>query len=73
MAPRERKPQPIGEKYHDHCHCEPVPVFRGQSIADVSPRLADYQEMYDKAVADAGTRADARKVLSAMRRIYKVR
>ena len=68
-----QNPREIGEKYHDHCYCEPIAVFPGQSITDVSPDFEQFQEMYAKATAEAGTSTDARAILSAMRRVYKVR
>jgi hypothetical protein len=59
-------------KYHNHCDCEAVPVFPGQSTADVSPKFGDYEDMYSKAVADAGTRRDLKKILASMRHLYGV-
>jgi len=63
-----------GAKYHDHCDCEAVPVFPGAATAvDVSPNIEDYQDMYRKATADAGTHSDTKKILASMRRIHGLR
>lgn len=67
-APRGN--QPIGEKYHNHCDCEPVAIFPGQSAADVSPNFHDYQDQYYKAAADAGTHRDTKKILASMRQLH---
>lgn len=58
------------KKYHKHCDCEAVPIFPGQDVTEVSPNITDYQDMYHKAAADAGTRADAKKVLASMRKLH---
>lgn len=63
----------IGEKYHDHCYCEPVAIFPGQTPSDVSPKFNDYLDMYDKGTADAGTHRDTKKILAAMRSIHGLR
>jgi hypothetical protein len=34
------------------------------------PNIGDYQDMYHKAAADAGTRSDAKKVLASMRKLH---
>ncbi|MBY0440979.1 MAG: hypothetical protein K2Q25_02390 [Mycobacteriaceae bacterium] len=57
-------------KFHDHCDCEAVPVFPDQIAADVSPKIGDYQDMYYKAAADAGTHSDAKKILASMRTLH---
>ena len=62
-----------GSKFHDHCDCEAVPIFGGVGaggIEDVSPNFADYQDMYYKAAADAGTHRDAKKILASMRKLH---
>jgi len=59
-----------GTKYHNHCDCEAVPVFPGQSAADVSPNIDDYQDMYRKGAADAGTHRDTKKILASMRKLH---
>ena len=65
----------VGEEYHDHCHCEPMPVFGNTigGVEEVSPNFTNYQEMYAKASAEAGSSNDTKAILSAMRRVYKVR
>lgn len=72
VASRSGKRQ-LGEKYHDHCDCEPVPLFRGQDEWDVSPNFGDYQDMYYKAAADAGTYKDPKAILASMRQLYGVK
>lgn len=57
----------LGEKYHDHCSCIAVPVFK-----QMPPSAADYYEMYAKAAANAGT-GDLKSILASMRQIYNVR
>lgn len=59
-----------GEKFHKHCHCEAVPVFPGQSATDVSPGIGDYNDMYAKGAADAGTHRDTKKILASMRKLH---
>jgi hypothetical protein len=62
-----------GEKYHDHCRCEPVPIFPGQGAGDVSPNFGDFQDMYYKSAANAGTHRDPKAILAAMRQLYNVK
>lgn len=62
-----------GHKYHNNCHCEPVMIFPGQTVDEVSPKIADYQDMYYKATAEAGTSRDVKKILAAMRSIHGLR
>lgn len=62
----------IGEKYHDHCDCEPMPLLAGQTEWEISPNFGDYQDKYYKASANAGTSTDTRKILAAMRQLYDV-
>lgn len=62
-----------GEKYHDHCDCEAVPIFPGQVSADVSPNFNDYQDMYYKGAADAGTHRDMKKILASMRKLHDLK
>jgi hypothetical protein len=64
---------PVGQKYHTGCDCEPVPVFPGQEPIDVSPRFNDYQDMYFKASADAGSSSNTKKILVSMRQLYGVK
>jgi hypothetical protein len=58
-----------GTKYHDHCDCEAVPIFPGTATSDVSPNIGDYQDLYYKAAAAAGTHSDTKKILAQMRQI----
>lgn len=32
-------------KYHDHCHCQPIPVFVGQRF-ELSPHAAEWDRLY---------------------------
>lgn len=57
-------------KYHKHCECVAVPIFPGSDAADLSPNIGDYQDLYQKGAADAGTRADTKKVLASMRKLH---
>lgn len=58
----------LGSKYHSHCSCIAVPVFD-----EPPPGQQDAREMYEKAAANAGTAADTKKVLAAMRQLYDVK
>lgn len=60
----------IFNTYHKHCDCVAVPIFPGQNIVDISPKIGDYQDMYYKAAADAGTHRDPKKVLASMRKLH---
>lgn len=57
-------------KYHKHCDCEAVPIFSSLDLADVSPNMGDYVDMYRKAAADAGTHSDTKKILASMRKLH---
>lgn len=70
---KSRGSQAQGDKYHDHCDCEPVAIFPGQDESDVSPNFDDYQDMYYKGTADAGTHRDAKKILASMRKVNGLR
>lgn len=59
-----------GGKYHNHCDCDAVPVFPGDDPHELSPNMPDYQDMYYKATADAGTHSDTSKILASMRRLH---
>jgi hypothetical protein len=59
-----------GDKYHDHCDCEAVPVWPGDNARDFSPNFQDFQDMYQKATADAGTSSDTKKILAKMRELH---
>jgi hypothetical protein len=60
----------IFNTYHKHCDCVAVPIFPGQNIEDISPKIGDYQDMYYKAAADAGTHRDPKKILASMRKLH---
>jgi hypothetical protein len=53
-------------QYHKHCTCIAVPVFGDELPAGQK----DHNDMYQKAAADAGTSANAKKVLASMRKLY---
>jgi hypothetical protein len=57
-----------GDKFHKRCDCEAVALYPGDGALDVSPNMSDFQDMYEKAAADAGTHSDANKILAAMRK-----
>lgn len=61
----------IGDKYHDHCHCVPVPVW---SNADYQPApyVADWEADYAAARRQAGS-SDPSQILSKMREISGAR
>lgn len=56
--------QPIGEKYHDDCHCTTVPVFPGQRY-EPAPYVKKWEDAY--AEAPPGSSSDLKKTLSSMR------
>lgn len=47
-----------GEKYHTDCDCEPVAVFPGQDISEISPNMGDYLKLYNGARRAARRNAD---------------
>lgn len=59
-----------GKTYHKNCDCEAVPIFPHIDVAEVSPNIGDYRDMYDKATADAGTHSDTKKILASMRALH---
>lgn len=59
-----------GETYHKNCDCQAMPVFPGDNAHELSPNMADYQDMYYKGTADAGTHSDAKKILASMRQLH---
>jgi len=59
-------------KYHKHCECVAVPVFPGDDPADLSPNMSDYEDMYSKARADAGS-GDTKAILASMRKLHGLR
>lgn len=60
-----------GEKYHNGCDCEAVPVFPGDDIDELSPNLRDYQDLYYRATDAAGTSSDTKAILAKMRQLIK--
>lgn len=58
-----------GERYHTTCDCEAVPVFPGQNAHDVSPNMADYQDIYHRAAAAADSHSDVNAIQREMRKI----
>lgn len=62
-----------GDKYHKKCDCEAIAVYPGDGIRDLSPNFDDFQDMYYKATADAGTHSDVKKILASMRSLYGLR
>ncbi|CAN5146684.1 hypothetical protein BH11ACT6_BH11ACT6_34840 [soil metagenome] len=60
-----------GEKYHKGCDCEAVPYFPGDDIVELSPKIRDYQDVYYKATAAAGTSSDTTAILAEMRQLLK--
>ena len=60
--------RPDSERYHKKCSCIAVPVFR-----DMPPSQGDYELMYQKANANAGTTSDPKKILAQMRQLYDLK
>lgn len=57
--------------FHKGCDCVAVPIFPGDDITQLSPNISDYQDLYERGVAAAGTRRDTTKILVEMRKIQK--
>ena len=55
------------DRYHKHCSCIAVAVYK-----DLPPGQQDRKDMYDKALADAGS-ANLKKVLASMRQLYGIK
>jgi len=68
---RNRGSRKRGEKYHDHCYCQPVEIRSNQSIGDVlsaedAERVQQWNDEYLKARANAGN-GDPKQILAAWR------
>lgn len=60
-----------GEKYHDHCYCQPVEIRSNQAVGDVlsaedAALVQQWNDEYLKARANAGN-GDVKKILAAWR------
>lgn len=60
--------RPLGEKYHDDCHCVAVEVFGDY---DEAPYVAEWRDAYTKATAELGSTRTS-DVLSQMRQTLDV-
>lgn len=47
---RNKRPQPMGAKFHDHCRCTLITLFQGQ----IAPGARDRQAFYKEWVAASG-------------------
>lgn len=47
----------MARRYHDHCHCTPIPVFEGDETPD-QPKRDVWLDVVDKATADLDARRD---------------
>jgi hypothetical protein len=55
---RTRGNRPMGERYHDHCRCAPVPIWTGDDMPEINRRLnAEWQQ-----VTAGASGAEARKL-----------
>lgn len=69
---RPRGTRNLGETYHDFCRCEPVAVRAGDSWTP--PNYAsEWENQYEKAVAEVGNRSDIKRILAVMRAAEKAR
>lgn len=71
VSARKRTKRRLGDKYHDHCYCQPVEVRADQTVADVLGRdganqVDQWNDEYLKARANAGV-GDAKQILAAWR------
>lgn len=57
--------QPLGEKYHDDCHCTAVPVWPGERYEE-APYVKKWRDAYANAPVTDG-RIDLKDTLSSMR------
>lgn len=60
-----------GDKFHTNCDCEAVAVFPGDDVHQLSPNLRRYKKIYEKGAANAGTRADTKRILAEMRKVIR--
>ena len=68
---RNRGTRRRGEKFHDHCYCQPVEIRDNQDVSDVlsgedAARVEQWNEDYLKARANSGS-GDPKKILAAWR------
>ncbi len=59
------------DRFHKGCNCQAVPVFPGDDPHELSPNMADYQDLYERATESAGTHSDAKKILAHMRQLNR--
>ncbi len=62
----------LGDKYHDHCYCQPVEIRANQTLSDVLDdetvaRMQEWDEQYQKARAEAGS-GEPKKILKSWRK-----
>lgn len=58
----------VGEKYHDHCYCIAVEVREGQEY-EPPEYVQKWDDEYEKAVANAGSRGDVKAIQAAWRQV----
>lgn len=63
---RARGERPLGEKYHDDCHCTVVPVFEGNEFEE-APYVAKWRQAYLDAPGKPGKAIDLKDTLASMR------
>lgn len=57
--------RPLGERYHDHCHCVAIPVF---GTYEPAPYVAGWRQVYaDSTVRRPGGAIDTKATLAEMR------
>ena len=58
--------RPLGERYHDHCHCVAIPVF---GTYEPAPYVAGWRQVYaDSTVRRPGGAIDTKATLAEMRK-----
>lgn len=62
-----------GDTFHKNCDCIAMPVYPGDNVHEISPNMADYQDLYETAANKAGTRSDPKKILAELRQQLKNR
>lgn len=55
---RAKSPQPMGSKFHDHCRCVLVPLFRGGPVTEVLAAKRDREKRFREAWAEASGQSE---------------
>lgn len=64
---RPRNSRPLGEKFHDYCHCTVITVWGGADTYEEAPYVAEWREAYYDAVRALGGASNPKAILARMR------